>query len=408
MSVLIPSTALSDLKKDLPILETYVNQELQAINPTIKVHDCVVLPTAFEARVKIEVTPAPRETIWGEVETSNGTGTNSGNHYFAKKESFFFLPSDTIKEFVVTLRGNNTVGNTINIRIGSTIYGASITDQTATISFADPLPNVQEGGYELTYETDFLTDFKVTDSGFDENNLPVWRSRFHFGRDQAGNKELGLYSDSTVFPSVSDPFPVVNGKRAVVGQKFDTPITYNNKVFNYGAALLSSQRFLTVRAGNRIEVNAALPVNGKYGMWPAIWLLPTSLGWPPEIDMMERPVFAGENSYWFYTTEHWPVTGGTAKKGFRIDTRALAATTDTSDFHTYGLNLDADRLTFDYDGKIYAVLENRAPTTTWYMLLNMAVGGSWLGMPYGGNKLPADTAFPGHMLLNWMKIYTLI
>jgi hypothetical protein len=405
---LIPAISLPGLRASLPVLEDLVDEQMAAISPSVAILDCKVLPTALEARVRIEVSPAPRESVWGEFVTSNGVGVNAGTNYTAVAGAFYFLPDGpTVWEVVVPLKGNNQAGDTINVRVGSTIYGASIARQTAQIIMVDTLPDQAPGGYSLVYSDNLVDNFHATDTGLMPDGQPCWRTRFHFGRDQAGNKELGLYADADVFPGIGDPFPVVDGVRALRGQKFGTPVVYNGKTFAYGAAMLSSQRFMNdISTGNRIEVEAALPINGKNGLWPAIWLLPSNLAWPPEIDMMERPVFAGESPFWFYTTEHWPGPTSPQKKGYRIDTRALGATADTSGFHTYGLNIEADRLTFDYDGVTYAVIENRSPAAMWYLILNMAVGGSWPGMPYGGTKLPADGSFPADMLVRSLRVYS--
>lgn len=405
---LIPANALSPLASVLPVLEEVVAEQIASLNPAIAIRDCYVLPDALEARVRVECSPIPRETLWGEFVTNNGTGTNAGTNYTQVSGALYFMPGESVKEIIVPLKGNNQVGDTIKVDLGSTISGAHITDQHALIQFVDALPELAPGGYtQLLYSDDLVANFHATETGFLEDGVTTcWRTRFHFGRDQAGNKELGLYADASVFPGIADPFPLVDGVRAVRGQKFAAPVTYSNKAFAYGAAMLSSQRFLnTIGAGNRIEVEAAMPVNGKNGMWPAIWLLPTNLSWPPEIDMMERPVFSGESPWWFYTTEHWQEATGHKSKGFRVDTRALGATVDTSGLHTYGLNIEADQLSFDYDGVPYAVLDNRSPNTTWYLIVNMAIGGNWLGMPYGGTKLPADSAFPGDMLVKGLKVY---
>lgn len=67
--------------------------------------------------------------------------------------------------------------------------------------------------------------------------------------------------------------------------------------------------------------------------------------------------------------------------------------------HTYGVEITEQELRFDIDGKKTAVMENRAPASSWYVLLNMAFGGTW---PQGPT---AETTHPCDMVLDWIRFY---
>jgi beta-glucanase (GH16 family) len=127
--------------------------------------------------------------------------------------------------------------------------------------------------------------------------------------------------------------------------------------------------------------------------------MPTNGAWPPEIDMLEWPINSGHNAWTYYSTQHWTSSGNHVFKSYPIDIRQLGITTDLTGFHTYGVTIAEEEIRFDIDGKITSVMENRSPTTSWYVLLNMAMGGTWPGNP------TVDTVFPCDMILDNIKFY---
>ena len=58
-----------------------------------------------------------------------------------------------------------------------------------------------------------------------------------------------------------------------------------------------------------------------------------------------------------------------------------------------------EQLRFDIDGHLTAIMENRNRASSWYVLLNMAMGGSWPGSPN------TTTVFPCDMILDWIRFY---
>lgn len=375
--------------------------EAEKASSSIKVSlaNVVVHPTATEARLKLSLSGQPRDTIIGSFLTRNGIGTNEGTNYVRKSGSIIWHPGDPVeREIVIELKGNNAVGKTIEVLLSSTISGASVLKPLGIISFSTDTQNVPPSGFTLELEHNFIDGFKATDTGLDENGVPCWQSRPAHGRTQDGNKELGLYTDPTLYPS-TDPFPIVDGKRVLRSEKLATPLTYSNRSWNYTASMITSKTFKSIGPGSRVECRLAMPVLGKRGAWPAFWLMPTNGNWPPEIDMLEWPINSGHNAWTYYTTQHWTASGSHLMKSYPIDLRQIGITTDLTGFHTYGVYITEEEIRFDIDGKITAVMENRSPTQSWYVLLNMAMGGTWPGNP------TVDTAFPCDMILDWIKFY---
>lgn len=132
------------------------------------------------------------------------------------------------------------------------------------------------------------------------------------------------------------------------------------------------------------EVVAKLP-RGK-GLWPAFWLLPLDMSWPPEIDVME---VLGHEPGVVYQTIHYTDTPnakgehkkqGMGNKGFDA----------SQDFHRYGVHWTHETITFYLDGRKTASYRTPADMhRPMYMILNLAVGGSWPGDPDATTRFPA-------------------
>ena len=153
----------------------------------------------------------------------------------------------------------------------------------------------------------------------------------------------------------------------------------------------------------RIEIRAKLPA-GR-GMWPAIWMLGDSYGkirWPDcgEIDIME---FVGHKPKTVHANIH-------CKKYNHIKHNGKGSTTQsntlTSEFHIYALEWHEDRMDFFFDGKKYFSYKREKDPDAWpydknhYLLINLAVGGSW-----GGAKGIDDTIFPQKYLVDYVRVY---
>ena len=138
------------------------------------------------------------------------------------------------------------------------------------------------------------------------------------------------------------------------------------------------------------ECKAQIP-KGR-GLWPAFWLLPDNLGWPPEIDVMEN---LGQEPNKVYTTLHW-LTGSTHYS----DGLGTAGTDYSAGYHTYGVSWLPGSMTFYVDGvAVHTISGSQVPSTPMYMLLNLAVGGSWPGSP------DASTVFPAVYKVAWVHAY---
>ena len=156
------------------------------------------------------------------------------------------------------------------------------------------------------------------------------------------------------------------------------------------------------RPEGRIEVCARL--FGARGAWPAIWLLPDggSQGWPHggEIDMTERlnhDTIAYQTVHSEYTLkidDRVPPHYGT--HGIRPD-----------DFNVYAVEFYPDSLVFSVNGSrtfAYPRVEALAARQQfpyihpWYMLIDMQLGGSWVGA-VDPKEVPVE------MHIDWVRHY---
>ena len=157
----------------------------------------------------------------------------------------------------------------------------------------------------------------------------------------------------------------------------------------YGACRYTSARLLTKGKyefqHGRIEARMRLP-RGQ-GIWPAFWMLGADIdqvGWPRsgEIDIMEN---IGREPNIVHGTIHGPGYSG----GSGIGSSYSQSGPFADDFHVFTIEWEPSSITWFVDGKQFrrttpADLPAGAAWAfehTFFMLLNVAVGGNWPGEP---------------------------
>ncbi|WP_310498526.1 glycoside hydrolase family 16 protein [Sandarakinorhabdus sp.] len=188
----------------------------------------------------------------------------------------------------------------------------------------------------------------------------------------------------------------------------------------FTSARLSTKGKAAWRFG-RIEVRARLP-QGQ-GTWPALWMLPEDDSHGPwaasgEIDILEAvnlgvPCAAcpGGRENTILGTLHfgakWP---GNAQKGSEVPAPEVL-----DGFHTFAIEWQADRITWQMDGRTYAERQasewwssgSKAPGAPFdrpfHLILNLAIGG---GLPekrgLGG---VVTEGFPKRLEIDWVRVW---
>ena len=172
-----------------------------------------------------------------------------------------------------------------------------------------------------------------------------------------------------------------------------------------GSTVTSARLITKGRVAARYgRIEARIKVPAGRGVWPAFWMLGTDIdavGWPAcgEIDVME---FVGAEPRTVHGTLHGP---GYAGVGRGIGAAHDAGVDLSDDFHVYGVEWTADQITWILDGTLYGtVRRSDVPDGAWvfehdfYLLLNLAIGGSWPGN--AGDDLP----LPVTMLVDWVRV----
>ncbi len=221
---------------------------------------------------------------------------------------------------------------------------------------------------------------------------------FDTGGGGWGNNELECYTSNPGNASLDG-----QGHLAITAKRE----TYASRTAScaYTSARMKTQGTFSTTYG-RIEARIRLPA-GR-GLWPAFWALGDdieSAGWPGsgEIDVMES---LGDDPSTVYGSIHGPQAG--QARGYGISSAYHAATSLADGFHTYRVSWSPSALVFSVDGQAYA---KRTPAQLsgaqrwvfnkpFFLMLNLAVGGSWPGSP------DAATRFPATMLVDWVRVYS--
>jgi hypothetical protein len=208
-----------------------------------------------------------------------------------------------------------------------------------------------------------------------------------------GNNELEYYTDRAENSAL-------DGSGALV-------ITAREESFmgrNYTSARLKTQGTFEHRYG-RFEARIRVP-EGQ-GIWPAFWTLGNDIGsvsWPTcgEIDIMEN---IGREPTMIHGTIHGPgYSGGNAiGDSYSLPGNAPFA----NDYHVFAIEWEAAEIRWYVDGNLY---QTRTPSDlpggarwvydhSFFMIMNVAVGGQWPGNPDG------TTTFPQEMRVDYVRVY---
>ncbi len=217
------------------------------------------------------------------------------------------------------------------------------------------------------------------------------RWKFDVGTDW-GNAQLEYDTDRALNVSLDG-----DGHLAITARKE----TYLNREYTSGRI---KTKGLFERTHGRFEARIRLPVG--QGIWPAFWMLGNDIDevhWPTcgEIDIME---YRGQEPSVIHGSIHGPgYSGGTAISGRYV----LPEGAFNDDFHVFAIEWNPGSITWFVDDRPFQTIDSEdiPAGTRWvfdhpfFILLNVAVGGHWVGAP------DASTVFPQVMLVDWVRVY---
>ncbi|VTT99837.1 glycoside hydrolase : Glycoside hydrolase family 16 OS=Planctomyces limnophilus (strain ATCC 43296 / DSM 3776 / IFAM 1008 / 290) GN=Plim_1398 PE=4 SV=1: Glyco_hydro_16 [Gemmataceae bacterium] len=277
---------------------------------------------------------------------------------------------------------------------------------------AEPAPAPE--GWKLTWADEF--DGKGIDPA--KWDFDIGNGFFNYDANQWiagwGNEELQYYTREPENAFVKEGVLHIRAvKESLHGCGYTSARLRSKK--RDGTALLS-------QTYGRFEFRAKLPT-GR-GVWPALWMLPQDEKYGPwpasgEIDVMEA---RGQEPTKVLGTLHhgarWPANTHTGREFVFPEGSTFA------DFHVYAVEWEPGEIRWLVDGKAYASQsfwwsssktdgtkgvnpKAEGDLNPWpapfdqpfYLIMNVAVGGKFLGKP------DKATVFPAEMLVDYVRVY---
>jgi len=205
-----------------------------------------------------------------------------------------------------------------------------------------------------------------------------------------GNQELQYYTNR------SDNSYVEDGKLVIVAKNE----SYSGKSYTSARMISMGKRFWKY---GKVEASIRLPYG--QGMWPAFWMMGENfkqVGWPAcgEIDIVELIGGTG-NDNTVHGAAHWSNNGQHASYA---GSRKLSSGIFADAFHLFAIEWDEKKIVWKLDGIQYHVIDITPAQLSefhnnFFLLLNLAVGGTWPGSPDN------STQFPQKMEVDFVRVY---
>ena len=243
-------------------------------------------------------------------------------------------------------------------------------------------------GYTLVWQDNFAADsaidtskwvLETNDSGEGNNELEYYTTR---------SQNIFLQNGNLVIQALKENYTGADGQT----RSYTSGRMHTSANWAYG----------------RFEVSAKQPAG--QGIWPAFWLLPQNSvygTWAAsgEIDIMESINLGAAGGNNQYGSLHY---GGTWPNDLTSSQEYTPSANMTTGFHVYAVEWDPGQIRFYFDGVLYETQTNWSSTggaypapfnQPFYIILNVAVGGTWPGSPDG------TTPFPAQLQVQYVRVY---
>lgn len=259
-----------------------------------------------------------------------------------------------------------------------------VAKKSATTPSDDTFDPVQD--WKLTWSDEFEAEF------IDEKN-------WNFQVLEAGhfNDEWQRYTDSSKNAYIKDGCLTIKAIHESDVHGMD----------QYTSARIHTADKQTWKYG-KIVARIKLPFSN--GIWPAFWMLGANINenggdtpWPQsgEIDILE--LYGSKNDSVIEANLHYADESGShANMGaasFKLEEGKFADA-----FHIFELEWDSNGVKWLVDGVQFASMPITADELSefhkeFFILLNVAVGGTWAGRPDN------NSVFPQYMYIDWVRVY---
>lgn len=234
--------------------------------------------------------------------------------------------------------------------------------------------------YQLQWEDDFSGEAGSLP------NAAYWS--YDLGAGGWGNQELQTYTNNPANVSLDGDGNLV--------------ITANRNGNEFTSARIHTEGKVEYPYG-RFEARIKTPYGP--GIWPAFWMLGSdfrAVGWPQcgEIDIME---LRGQEPDKIAGSIHGPgySAGDAISTIFSLEDNRFDA-----NFHVFAVDWGPGFIDFFVDDNLYQRITPQDVTGEWvfdhtfFIILNIAVGGTYVGFP------SPDTPFPQTMTIDYVRYYT--
>jgi Glycosyl hydrolases family 16 len=287
-----------------------------------------------------------------------------------------------------TLRGRVT-NRFVSADLARATWAPLVSDRTVANTWeqftwgtvgSQPAPGAPPGFSQLVWSDEFNgSTINSANWGFD------------LGGGGWGNNELQNYTNRAVNARIENGMLVIEARRENLGGN------------QFTSARLKTQGKQSFGINTWVEARINAPET--QGIWPAFWMLGnsiTTVGWPScgEIDIME---IQGQNPFRNFGTIHWADPGGNHVSFGGIFN---SSTSLTSGFRTFAISRTGttirwyvDRIQYgeaNISGGINSTSEFQGP---FFIILNIAVGGNFVGPPDG------STVLPQQMQVDWVRVW---
>lgn len=262
------------------------------------------------------------------------------------------------------------------------IYTLSLTIILLLSCSSDETQQVVNHYTNLVFQEEFNTNGPL--------NTSNWNYDLGTGTNGWGNNEQQYYTNRPENIKIENGNLVITAKRE----------TYMGS--SYTSARINTKGKFEKKYG-RFEARMKMP-RGR-GLWPAFWLLGNNISqvnWPQcgEIDIME---YRGQDPTNVLGSIHGPGYSGAnaISKTYNIPNDRF-----DNGFHVFGIEWGEDFINYYVDNALfYQIKKENVTAGQWvfdkpfFMILNLAVGGNFVGNPN------SETPFPQTLEIDYVRFY---
>lgn len=202
--------------------------------------------------------------------------------------------------------------------------------------------------------------FNATFSG-SQLNSSVWQTCYPYGCTNFWNPQEEEWYTPRQAQVSGGLLHLVATKTPTQG----TTLSGSPETYPYASGMVTTYGSFSFTYGY-VQVVAQLP--GGNGTWPALWMIPESGAWPPELDIMEN----WGTSNQIQCTVWWGSSSNPQQSFQTVNSKSNL----TTGLHTYGLLWEPGSLTWYLDGQVvYTYTGSNVPTVPMYFLANLAIDG---------------------------------